>query len=207
MLNPSAILDDPRFPTPHRVGVPRIISSETLLLRSLILPIRNCACVVVTIQYKHPVQEAKIDGLCFTYVLSFLKAKMHFKMSENALAHKDELGKYFTRPHPKFTRQCEWPSGILHPCVYETILLITQNICWDWWVRKYLQIYAKQFSSCLSRLLTYDLKLSFSSLTEAAMDLTDMINFDSNLTTEDLVNHLPDELEVSYCRPKFNINP
>ena len=35
------------------------------------------------------------------------------------------------------------------------------------------------------------------------MDLTDMINFDSNLTTEDLVNHLPDELEVSYCRPKL----
>ena len=29
-------------------------------------------------------------------------------MSENALAHKGELGRYFTRPNPKFTRQFEW---------------------------------------------------------------------------------------------------
>ena len=41
---------------------------------------------------------------------------MHFTMSENALARKGERGSYFTRPNPKFTRQCERASGILHPC-------------------------------------------------------------------------------------------
>ena len=40
---------------------------------------------------------------------------MHFTMSENALARKGERGSYFTRPNPKFTRQCERASGILHP--------------------------------------------------------------------------------------------
>ena len=55
------------------------------------MPVRNCACVVVTIGYKHLVQETKIDVLCFTFVLSLLKAKMHFTMSDNALAHKYEL--------------------------------------------------------------------------------------------------------------------
>ena len=28
---------------------------------------------------------------------------MHFTMSGNALIHKGELGRYFTRPHPKFS--------------------------------------------------------------------------------------------------------
>ena len=32
---------------------------------------------------------------------------MHFTMSENILARKGEQGWYFTRPNPKFTRQCE----------------------------------------------------------------------------------------------------
>ena len=31
-------------------------------------------------------KKKNIDDLCFTFVLSFLKAKMHFTMSENALA-------------------------------------------------------------------------------------------------------------------------
>ena len=35
-------------------------------------------------------------------------------MSENALAHKGDLGRYSTRP--KLTRQCEGVSGILQPC-------------------------------------------------------------------------------------------
>ena len=89
------------------------------------------------IRYKHPVHEVKDRRSLF---LSFLKAKMHFTMSENALARKGERGSYFTRPkmhftmsenalarkgergsyftrpNPKFTRQCERASGILHPC-------------------------------------------------------------------------------------------
>ena len=45
---------------------------------------------------------------------------MHFTMSENALARKGKRGSYFTRPNPKFTRQCERASGILHPCGQST---------------------------------------------------------------------------------------
>ena len=48
---------------------------------------------------------------------------MHFTMSENALARKGERGSYFTRPNPKFTRQCERASGILHPCLWEIPLV------------------------------------------------------------------------------------
>ena len=48
---------------------------------------------------------------------------MHFTMSENALARKGERGSYFTRPNPKFTRQCERASGILHPwCILQQAL-------------------------------------------------------------------------------------
>ena len=69
------------------------------------------------IRYKHPVHEVKDRRSLFLLLfLSFLKAKMHFTMSENALARKGERGSYFTRPNPKFTRQCERASGILHPC-------------------------------------------------------------------------------------------
>ena len=51
---------------------------------------------------------------------------MHFTMSENALARKGERGSYFTRPNPKFTRQCERASGILHPwhSAYSVVILI-----------------------------------------------------------------------------------
>ena len=71
--------------------------------------------LVVTIRYKHPVQEEKDRRS----LLSFLKAKMHFIMSENALAHKGELGRFFTQLNPNFTRQCERASGILH---YKTLI-------------------------------------------------------------------------------------
>ena len=38
-------------------------------------------------------------------------------MSEIALDHKGELGRYSTRPKQKLTRQCERMSGIIHPLI------------------------------------------------------------------------------------------
>ena len=56
---------------------------------------------------------------------------MHFTMSENALARKGERGSYFTRPNPKFTRQCERASGILHPCnmISEVVISDALTLC------------------------------------------------------------------------------
>ena len=61
---------------------------------------------------------------------------MHFTMSENALARKGERGSYFTRLNPKFTRQCERASGILHPCstcwrnlvLFKSLCIATANM-------------------------------------------------------------------------------
>ena len=79
--NPPSVLDDPCRLTPHRAGAQRIISSETLLLGSLIVPayklwVRSCKSNI-NIRLK----KQKIDDLCYTFVLSFLKAKTHFSMS------------------------------------------------------------------------------------------------------------------------------
>ena len=48
-LKSPTFIDNPRCLTPHSMGAPRIISYEPSLLVSLVVPVRNCACVVVTI--------------------------------------------------------------------------------------------------------------------------------------------------------------
>ena len=103
--NPPADLDDPSSLTPHRAGAPFLLKHRSWgVYRCTSQELCICAYnTEINIRFK----KQKIDNLCFTFVLSFLKAKMHFTMSENALACKIQLGSYCSGPNPKLTRQCE----------------------------------------------------------------------------------------------------
>ena len=46
------------------------------------------------------------------------------------------------------------------------------------------------------------MKHMFAMVSEAPMDLTDIINFDPGITTEEFANNLPDELQVSTLDPR-----